>query len=246
MSTAVASDSIDINDLPDKAPEYDLRELFDCGMHFGHQKAKWSPKMSEWLYMEKNGSHIFDLAKTADQLCLAYNYFYKLGKTGKTVIIVGTKRQASEVIDEVAEANKMLHITSRWLGGFLTNWDQVRGSLKRMLKLEKGLAEGEYSKYTKYEQVQLEKELSRLRRFFAGVAELKEMPEAILVIDPKREANAVREARAMGVKVVALTDSNTNPTGIDIVIPANDDAQKSIQFVVEQLTTAYLAGKSDK
>ncbi len=244
MKGVITSTLLKNLDLPDKAPEYDLRELLDYGMHFGHQKAKWFPKMAEWIYIEKDGVHIFDLEKTAAQLQLAYNYFYHLGRTGKTVIMVGTKRQASPTIEEVAEANKMMHITARWLGGFLTNWEQVQQSLNKMLKLEKGLSEGTYSKYTKYEQVQLEKELNRLRRFFAGVKELKGKPDALFVVDPKREKIAVSEAQAMGVPVVAIVDSNTDPTGIDLVIPANDDALKSIKFVVEQLAAAYSAGKN--
>ncbi len=246
MSGVVTSSFINLNELPDKAPEYDLRDLLEAGMHFGHQKAKWYPMMAEWLYMEKDGVHIFDLEKTAAQLRLAYNYGYSLGNAGKTLIMVGTKRQASKIIEELATEHGVMYITSRWLGGLLTNWEQVKQSLNRMLELEKGLTSGKYEGYTKYEQVQLEKELNRKKRFFEGIRALKDRPDAIFVVDPKREKIAVNEAQVVGVPVIALTDSNTNPAGIDIVIPANDDALKSIRFAVEAVSAGYAAGKADK
>lgn len=246
MKGLVTSTLIDSSKLPDKAPDYDLRDLLEAGMHFGHQKAKWFPKMNEWIYMEKDGVHIFDLEKTAAQMQLAYNYVYQLASTGKHIIMVGTKRQASKLIEETAEENGMMYITSRWLGGFLTNWDQVRKSLNRMLELETGLKEGKYDKYTKYEQVQFEKEMNRLKRFFGGIRNLKNKPDALFVVDPKREKIAIDEARVLGIPVIAVIDSNTDPTGIDIVIPANDDALKSIKFVVDQIAEAYSAGKNKK
>lgn len=228
--------------LPQQAPDFDLRDLLDVGLHFGHQKAKWHPKMAEWIYMEKDGVHIFDLEKTAAQLQLAYNFIYQLGSKGKTVILVGTKRQANKIVEEAAKTSGMMNITSRWLGGLITNWEQVQKSLKRMLEIEKGLAGDTYKNYTKYEQVKLEKELGRLKRFFDGIRELKSKPDCIIVVDPRREHNAVSEARTVGIPVIALTDSNTDPTGIDIVIPGNDDAIKSIKYVVDQLADAFAAG----
>lgn len=237
---------IDTSTLPQQAPEFDLRDLLDAGLHFGHQKAKWHPKMEEWIYMEKDGVHIFDLAKTAEQLQVAYNLLYQMGSKGKTVIMLGTKRQAGKLVEETAKANGMLYITSRWLGGLITNWEQVQQSLKRMIEIEKGLADGTYKNYTKYEQVQLEKELNRLKRFFEGIRELKKQPDCLVVVDPKRERNAIREAQALDIPVIALTDSNTDPTGIDVVIPGNDDAIKSIKFVMDTLAQAYAAGKNAK
>jgi small subunit ribosomal protein S2 len=246
MTGVITSQLINDNDLPDKAPEYDLRDLLEAGMHFGHQKAKWFPRMAEWIYMEKDGVHIFDLEKTSAQLQLAYNYAYQLGLQGKTLVIIGTKRQASKIVEEVAREHGLMYITSRWLGGLLTNWEQVKNSLNRMLELEKGLETGKYAGYTKYEQVQLEKELTRKKRFFEGIRDLKDRPDALFVIDPKRERNAINEARSMGIPVIALIDSNTDPSDIDLVIPANDDSAKSIRFVVEQIAQGYAAGKQDK
>lgn len=237
---------INLDNLPNKAPEYDLEQLLELGCHFGHQKAKWHPKMAEYIYMEKDGVHIFDLAKTAAQLQLAYNLVYQLGSQGKTLVVVGTKKQAKELVDEAAEKAGVMHITSRWLGGLLTNWDQVRKSLQRMIDIEKGLENGAYKGYTKYEVTQLEKELARLQRFFGGIRTLKGKPDALFVIDPKREKIAVQEARSMGVPVIAVADSNADPSDIDIVIPSNDDARKCIQFMVEQILEAYSLGKQGK
>lgn len=228
--------------LPQKAPDFDLRDLLEVGLHFGHQKAKWHPKMAEWIYMEKDGVHIFDLAKTSAQLQLAYNFLFQLGSQGKNVILVGTKRQANKIVEEASKTSGLMSITSRWLGGLITNWEQVQKSLKRMLEIERGLANGAYKNYTKYEQVKLEKELGRLKRFFDGIRELKNKPDCVIVVDPRREHNAVSEAQTAGIPVIALTDSNTNPTGIDIVIPGNDDAIKSIKYVVDQLAQAYATG----
>ncbi len=238
--------NIDLSKLPDKAPEYDLRNLLEAGCHFGHQKNKWNPQMDEFIYTQKDGVHIFDLAKTAEQLQTAYNFMYQMGRKGKKVVIVGTKRQAREVVRKTAEESGMLYITSRWLGGFLTNWDQIKKSLNRMKTLEENFKKGEYDVYTKYEQAQLKKELTRLRRFFEGLRELKGTPDAIFVIDPSREDIAVKEAEMTGVPTVAIVDSNGNPDMVDIPIPANDDAIKSVTFLVEEMGKAYLAGKEGK
>lgn len=232
--------------LPDKAPEYDLRDLLEADCHFGHQKSKWNPAMDEYIYTEKDGIHIFDLAKTAKQLQLAYNYAYQLGKKNKTLIMVGTKRQAREIVRETAEKAGCLYITSRWLGGFLTNWDQVSKSLKRMLKIEEKLEQGEYEAFTKFEQAQIKKELTRLQRFFDGLRTLKKKPDALFVVDPQREDIAVTEANTEGVPVVAMVDSNGDPDQLDIAIPANDDAVTSIKLIVEQIGEAYQAGKQGK
>jgi small subunit ribosomal protein S2 len=234
---------IDFSKLPNKAPDYDLRNLLEAGCHFGHQRNKWNPKMEEFIYTQKDGVHIFDLAKTAKQLQLAYNYLYKLGKENRTVILVGTKRQAREIVEKTAQEAGMLYITSRWLGGFLTNWDQIKKSLERMKDMEKRFEEGEYDAYTKFEQAQFKKELTRLRRFFEGLRGLDGMPDAIVIVDPTREKIAVKEAKMMDIPVVALLDSDGDPTMVDIPIPANDDAAKSVSFIVEEFGKAYLAGK---
>ena len=233
----------DYSNLPQVAPEYDLTDLLEAGCHFGHQKAKWNPRMAEFIYMEKDGVHIFDLEKTANQLQLAYNLVYDLATKGKTMIMVGTKKQAKSIIEEEAKANGAMYITSRWLGGLLTNWNQVKRSLKRMLNIGAGLKSGKYDGYTKFEKVQLEKEESRLDRFFGGIRELKSTPDFLFVVDSNREKNAVKEAKLMGVPVIALIDSNANPEDVDIAVPANDDALRSIKFIVSEVAKAYAEGK---
>lgn len=234
------------DDLPDKAPEVDLRDLLEAGCHFGHQARKWHPKMEEYIYMEKDGIHIFDLEKTAQQLRKAYNAAYDLGKSGKSLVMVGTKRQAREIVKEAAKDAGAMYINSRWLGGMLTNWNQVRKSLKRMVKLEEGLKTDEYKAYTKFERVQLEKEMGRLQRFFDGTRNLKDKPESLFIVDSVREDNAVKEARLVGVPTIALLDSNADPRDVDLPIPANDDAMGSIKLIVEFVAEGYKAGKAAK
>lgn len=237
---------LDTSNLSHKAPEYDLTQLLEAGCHFGHQTHKWHPSMKEYIYMEKDGVHIFDLAKTAAQLQTAYNYAYDLGQKGKTLVFVGTKRQAREVVKSAATDAGALYITSRWLGGLLTNWDQVQKSLKRMLSIETGLQNDTYKGYTKFERVQLEKEATRLKRFFEGIKTLKNKPDCIFIVDPSREKNVVKEASVVGVPLMALIDTNADPRPIDIPVPANDDAITSIQLVVEAVAAGYKAGKASK
>jgi len=237
---------LDTSKLPQVAPEYDLEKMFDVGVHFGHQTKRWHPKMAEYIYAERNGVHIFDLAKTATQLQIAYNYLYELGKNDKKVIFVGTKRSAREIIKNAAQKAGVMFIASRWLGGLLTNWEQVGKSLQEMLKIEEGLKNGTYDGYTKFEQTQLAKKATRMGRFFDGIRDLKRKPDAIVVVDPRKENNVIAEAIKVGVPIVAIADSDANPSVLDIVIPANDDAAKSIELLINELADAYAAGKKAK
>lgn len=237
---------IDASALDNHSPDFDPQELLEAGCHFGHQARRWHPKMKAWLYGEKGGVHIFDLIKTVAQLKLAYNYAYELGKTGKVLVVVGTKKQARDIVKAACVKNNILYIGSRWLGGLLTNWEQVKKSLDRMLHIEKGLAEGAFVKYTKYERVLMEKEKNRLERFFGGLTTLKSKPDAIFVIDPSREKVAVDEATKTHVPIMAIVDSNTNPDLVDLVIPANDDSVKSIQLIVDAVVDGYIKGRAAK
>lgn len=236
---------LDLNNLPNKAPEFDLGELFEAGVHFGHQVDRWDPKMKQYIYGEKGGVHIFDLEKTAAQLTLAYNAAYELGRSGKTLVVVGTKRQFREFVTSTATANGVSYIVSRWLGGLLTNWDQVKKSLKRMIDIETGLETGAYAKYTKYERLRLAKEQGRLERFFNGLRNLKSEPDALFILDTKREKNAIKESNSNDIFTIGIVDSNANPTEVDIAIPANDDGQKSVELIVATIISAYAAGKKD-
>lgn len=238
------TDTTPVTEVKSHAPEYDLTLLLEAGAHFGHQSRKWHPAMAEYIYMEKDGIHIFDLAKTAVQLQAAYDYAYDLGNKGKTLVFVATKRQAREIVKTAAEDAGAMYITARWLGGLLTNWEQVSKSLKRMIDIEEGLATDRFKGYTKFERNQMEKEQGRLERFFNGIKALKQRPDALFVIDPSREKNAVKEAESTGVPIIGLVDSNTDPRALTVAIPANDDAATSIEFIVKAVAEGYKAGKA--
>ncbi len=237
---------IDVSKLPEKAPEVDLEALLEAGCHFGHQSKKWHPSMKKWIYGERNGVHIFDLVKTAEQMKVAYNYAYSLGKAGKVLLLLGTKRQAKDIVSKAAMEAELPYISSRWLGGFLTNWEQVKLSLKKMMDIEEGLKTGKYNNYTKYERVQLEKEVGRLARFFGGMRKLKQEPDAIFVIDAHREDVAIIEAGLTDVPVMGIVDTNTDARPVDLVIPANDDAVKSIELIVDYVIAGYKEGQKAK
>lgn len=236
---------LDLAALPEKAPAYDLTELFEAGCHFGHQVDKWNPKMKKYIFTQKGGVHIFDLEKTAAQLQLAYNAAYALGKNGKTLVVVGTKRQAREAVTQHCSDHGVMYIASRWLGGLITNWDQVKKSLSRMTEIENGLKSGKFDKYTKYERLQLEKEQGRLERFFNGIRDLKQVPDALFIIDVRKEKNVIHEANSVGVFTIGLVDTNSDPTKVDLAIPANDDGQKSVDLIVKAVVDGYVAGKHE-
>ncbi|AKM81709.1 MAG: 30S ribosomal protein S2 [Candidatus Pacebacteria bacterium GW2011_GWF2_38_9] len=229
-----------------KNPEFDLQEMLELGCHFGHKASKWHPKMDEYIYSEKDGIHLFDLPKVAGLLEEAYSYVYNLAKEGKTLVLVGTKKQAREVIKEAALDASCFYINARWMGGMLTNWPQVSKSIKRMEEIREGLATDRYKGYTKYERVQLEKEQIKLERFFGGLKGLKSKPDCIFVVDPKKERIVVAEANNVNVPVIALIDSDSDPRPVQFVLPGNDDAVKSIKFFVDQITAAYKAGRADR
>lgn len=226
--------------------EFDLQEMLEAGCHLGHKASKWHPKMTEYIYSEKDGIHLFDLPKVAELLKVACNHVYNLAKEGKTLVLVGTKKQARDVIKEAAVDASCFHITARWMGGMLTNWSQVSKSIKRMEEIREGLDTGRYKGYTKYERVQLDKEQIKLERFFGGLRGLKAKPDCIFVVDPKKEHIVVDEANNVSVPVIALIDSDSDPRPVQIVIPGNDDAVKSIKFFVDQITAAYKAGRAAK
>lgn len=217
--------------------------MFEAGCHFGHKIAKWHPKMAPYIYGSEGGSHIFDLEKTAEQLDIACQRFYDLAKEGKTLLMIGTKRSAREIVKEAATEMGCFYIVSRWMGGLLTNFTQLQKSIQRMSDIETGLESGKFDKYTKYERLQLDKEKTRLERFFIGLKGLKGKPDCIFVIDPEQEKIVVKEASSEGVELIAIADSNADPRKINIIIPANDDTSKSVQYIVQRLKNAYNAGK---
>ena len=225
-------------------PEFNLQEMLELGCHFGHKASKWHPKMTEYIYAEKDGVHLFDLPKVSELLAEACKYVYNLARDGKTMILVGTKKQARDVIKEAAMDASCFYINARWMGGMLTNWPQVSKSIKRMEEIREGLMTDKYKGYTKYERVQLEKEQAKLERFFGGLKGLKSKPDCIFVVDPKKEHIVVEEANNVNVPVIALIDSDSDPRPVQFVLPGNDDALKSIKFFVDQISAAFKAGKA--
>jgi len=221
-----------------------LEKLLKAGCHFGHQARHWHPKMKPYIWATRDGIHILDLAKTKAALEKAMAFAKKLASQGKMIVFVGTKRQASGIIKEEAQRCGMPYVNRRWLGGTLTNWAQVKKSIDKLLDKKEKMEKGEYEKYTKKERLLIEREINRLERFLGGLVDLKELPEAIFVVDCRKEEVAVKEAKMTGVKIIGLVDTNTDPTGIDYPIPANDDAVGSIKLVVGKITQAILEGKS--
>lgn len=222
----------------------DLQELLEAGCHFGHQARRWNPKMAPFLYGERDGVHIFDLAKTAEGLEKASQILYEAGRDGKNVVFVGTKRQAQSIVKEEATNAGAMYITTRWPGGLLTNWEQVGKSVKKLGVMKREKAEGKYAVYTKKENVLLDREINKLERFFGGIATLTKLPDILVVADVNKEIVAVREARSKGVFVIAVCDSNVNPDLVDLVIPGNDDAVGSIKLLIATLAKAFKEGRA--
>jgi small subunit ribosomal protein S2 len=227
-------------------PDIDVKQLLEAGSHFGHQAKRWHPKMEPYIYAKRDGVHIFDLIITAEKLKAAAELVYELGKSGKSVVFVGTKRQAKEIVKEEAIQSGAMYIVNRWLGGFISNWEQVSKSNREMISIRKGLEDGSYKNYTKKERLLLEKKIQRLERFFGGVSELKQKPDALFIIDAGREKTAIKEAISHNIPVIGMVDSNDDPTPIDYVVPANDDAARSIKYIVHVIAEAYKAGKAAK
>lgn len=223
-----------------------LKSLLEAGCHFGHTTARYNPKVKPFVYTIKNRVVIFDLAQTRQKLLEAMEFLYKTASEGKEIIFVGTKRQAAEVIKEEAVKAGAFYVNKRWWGGTLTNWEQIKQRIEYLKETEKKLELGELDHYTKLEKVRLDRKLQRLKRFLEGLVGFSGHPGAIVVVDIKKEATAVREARRLGVPVVAIIDSNADPDWVDYPIPANDDAIASVKFIVEKLAEAVRAGYQEQ
>ena len=220
-----------------------LKDLLDAGCHFGHQAQRWNPKMAPFLYGVRDGVHIFDLAKTKEGLEKAAEFVKDTVAKGGKIIFVGTKRQAQAIVKEEAQKAKMPFITERWLGGIITNWDNIKKSIDKLQDLKTQKEAGELKKYTKKENILIDREIARLERFFGGLVDLKELPAAIFIIDVKKEQAALREADKKNIPVIAIVDSNSDPDMVDWVIPANDDAVGSIKLIVSLIAEAVKRGQ---
>ncbi len=224
----------------------DLKELLEAGCHFGHQARRWNPKMDQYIYVKREGVHIFDLGITAKCLVEAMEFVRNLVKEGKEMVFVGSKRQASSIIKEEAEKCGAPFVSIRWLGGTITNWEQIKKSIDKLNDFEKKKEAGDFKKYTKKENILIDREIARLTRFLGGLRKLTKIPEAVFVVDVKKEHAVIKEANMKGVTVIGMVDTNADPEGVDYVIPANDDAVSSVKFVVSKMAEAVSAGKGVK
>jgi small subunit ribosomal protein S2 len=224
-------------------PRVELTDLLNAGAHFGHLTRRWNPKMKPFIFMERNGIHLIDLKKSQQLLEEAGNAIAKLVGEGKRVLFVGTKKQAREVIQTEADRCGQFYVSERWLGGMLTNFTTIRKSVKRLTNIEKMETDGTFDKITKKERLFLDREKDKLQQVLLGVVNMTRLPGAIFVVDIKKEAIAVAEARRLHIPVFAVVDTNVDPTEIDFPIPANDDAIKSIQLITKVMADAVNEGK---
>jgi small subunit ribosomal protein S2 len=219
-----------------------MKELLEAGVHFGHQTKRWDPRMKEYIFGERNGIYIIDLQKTLKMFKEASKYVTDLTASGKVILFVGTKRQAQDAIAEEATRAGMFYINNRWLGGLLTNWVTVQKSVKRLQELDDMATDGRYDLLTKKEVIKLERERKHLQANLAGIKNMRRLPDAIFVVDSNNEAIAVKEARKLGIPVVAVVDTNCDPTVVDYVIPGNDDALRAIRLFTSKIADSAIEG----
>ena len=220
-----------------------MKQLLEAGVHFGHQTRRWNPKMATYIYTERNGIYIVDLQKTVKKLEEAYNFVKDVAASGKTVLFVGTKKQAQEAIKEEATRCSMFYVNARWLGGMLTNFKTMRGRVDRMNQLKKMEEDGTFDMLPKKEVIKLMHEQEKLEKYLGGVKDMKQLPGAVFVVDPRKEHNAIAEARKLKIPVVAIVDTNCDPDEIDYVIPGNDDAIRAIRLISGVMANAVTEGK---
>lgn len=225
-------------------PNISLRNLLEAGVHFGHRTPLWNPKMKPYIYREQNGVHIIDLYQTARCLVEALNFVSNEVSKGKKILFVGTKRSAADIIREEAEKCGQFYVNNRWLGGTLTNFKTIKDSIDRLIKMEKERDEGRLETRTKKERLDHARKIAKMERSLGGIKSMNGMPGILFVIDPKREHNAVKEAVKLNIPVVGLCDTNCDPTGIDYVIPGNDDALKSISLFTSTIADAIIEGNA--
>lgn len=224
-------------------PAVSMKALLESGVHFGHRTNKWNPRMRQYIFTERNGIHIIDLQQTVKLLDDAFNKVRDTVAAGGTILFVGTKRQAQETIQEEAERCGMPYVNQRWLGGTLTNWVTIQQRIVELTRLEKLFETGEISQLTKKEGLLIQREINRLQTRLSGVRNMKTLPDLLFVIDIEREDTAVREANVKNIPVIALVDTNCNPTDVDYVIPSNDDAIRAIKLLVGRMADAVIEGK---
>ncbi len=227
--------------MPDTAT---IKQLLEAGAHFGHQTGRWNPRMKEYIFTKRNGIHIIDLEKTAVMLDKACDFIRDLITEGKTVLFVGTKKQAQESVEEEAKRCEMYYVNQRWLGGMLTNFSTIQARIDQLVRMEDQLSRGEFGRLTKKEILKINEKIEKMNRQMGGFKEMTTLPGVIFVIDPTKERIAIAEARRMGIPIVAIVDTNCNPDDVDYPIPANDDAIRAIKLICNKIAEAVLEGKA--
>ena len=220
-----------------------MKQLLEAGVHFGHQTRRWNPKMATYIYTERNGIYIIDLQKTVKKLEEAYNFVRDLAANGESVLFVGTKKQAQDAIREEAERVNMFYVNSRWLGGMLTNFKTMRTRIDRLAQLRKMEADGTFAMLPKKEVTKHQGEIEKLEKYLGGVKEMKKLPGALFIVDPRKEHNAIMEARKLRIPIVAIVDTNCDPDEVDYVIPGNDDAIRAIRLIAQTMANAVVEGR---
>ena len=220
-----------------------MKQLLEAGVHFGHQTRRWNPKMAEYIFTERNGIYIIDLQKTVKKVEEAYNFVREITEQGGEILFVGTKKQAQESIKEEAERVGMYYVNARWLGGMLTNFTTIKKRILRMDQLKKMAEDGTFDQLPKKEVVNLTIEAEKLDKNLGGIKDMKKLPAAIFIVDPKKEHNAVAEARKLNIPLIAIVDTNCDPDEIDYVIPGNDDAIRAVKLITSTMANAVLEGK---
>jgi small subunit ribosomal protein S2 len=220
-----------------------MKELLEAGVHFGHQTKRWHPKMQKYIFGERNGIYIIDLQKTLKKFREAYAFVRDLAARGGTVLFVGTKKQAQDTVYEEATRCGMFYVNQRWLGGTLTNFETIRKSIARLKRLEEMRDAGEWDRLPKKEALQLERERQKLEKALVGIKNMETLPQAVFIVDPRKEKIAVAEAQRLGIPIVAIVDTNCDPTGIDYPIPGNDDAIRSVRLITSRIADAILEGR---
>jgi len=220
-----------------------MKQLLEAGVHFGHQTRRWNPKMAEYIFTERNGIYIIDLQKSSDKVDEAYAFIKDVVAGGKDVLFVGTKKQAQEAVK--AEANRcgQFYVNQRWLGGMLTNYKTIKNRIDLLFKLEKMEEDGTFDKLPKKEVIKLKLKKERLERFLGGIKNIKGLPSAIFVVDPRKEKNAIREAKLLNIPVIAIVDTNCDPDDVDFVIPGNDDAIRAVKLITGRMADAVIEGR---
>lgn len=220
-----------------------MKQLLEAGVHFGHQTRRWNPKMVKYIFTQRNGIHIIDLQKTVRKLEEAYNFIKSVSEEGKTILFVGTKKQAQESVKSEALRSGSCYVNARWLGGMLTNFATIRKRVSRLNQLKAMEADGTFELLPKKEVIKLRLEIEKLEKFLGGVKDMKELPGALFVVDPKKERIAVAEARKLGIPVVAIVDTNCDPDVVDYVIPGNDDAIRAVKLICSAIASAVIEGR---